>query len=59
MTKKQDTKEPRGRQQCPAPKGILIAIGGREDKGEELNDVQKLNKNFIAADILKRFVDET
>jgi cyanophycinase len=59
MTKKQGSKRAEGSQQCPEPKGLLLAIGGREDKGgDNLNDVQKMNKNFISEEILKRFVDE-
>jgi cyanophycinase len=59
MTKKQDSKRNGNIQHCPEPQGVLIAIGGREDKGgDNLNEVQKMNKNFISQDILKRFVDE-
>jgi cyanophycinase len=43
----------------PEPKGILIAIGGREDKGDgAVNEGQEKNKSFISEEILKRFVDE-
>jgi len=43
----------------PHPKGKLLAIGGREDKGErEESEVQRHNREFIKEEILKRFVDE-
>lgn len=59
MSKKHVSKRTGGQQQCPEPKGILIAIGGKEDKGNgELNEVQQMNKDFISAEILKRFVVE-
>ncbi|NNV55769.1 cyanophycinase [Limnovirga soli] len=42
------------------PKGKLIAIGGAEDKGSELDkdDLQLRNHNFFEAGILRRIVDE-
>ena len=44
---------------CTVPKGKLLAIGGREDKGEkEKSKEQKRNIDFISEQILKRFVDE-
>jgi cyanophycinase len=59
MSKKHVSKPSGGQQRCPEPRGILIAIGGREDKGDgELNDAQKMNEDFISEEILKRFVDE-
>ena len=44
----------------PRPKGILIAIGGKENKGEtaEIDSNQKNNENFEQYSILQRFVDE-
>lgn len=46
--------------QLPAPKGILIAIGGKENKGEapEIDSSQENNENFVQYAILRRFVDE-
>jgi cyanophycinase len=59
MTKKQVSKQPEDHPQSPEPKGVLIAIGGHEHKGEDdLNEAQKMNKDFIEAEILKRFVSE-
>lgn len=42
------------------PKGKLIAIGGAEDKGTEIEngDIQKNNLNFFELGILKRVVEE-
>jgi len=44
----------------PIPKGKLLAIGGKESKGddEEETEVQHLSKDFIKEEILKRFVEE-
>lgn len=59
MTKKRISDRPAHHQACPEPKGILIAIGGREDKGNgEENEAQKKNRDFISEEILKRFVEE-
>jgi len=43
------------------PKGKLIAIGGAEDKGAELDkgEIPKFNLNFFELGILKRIVEET
>ncbi|HRH49833.1 MAG TPA: cyanophycinase [Panacibacter sp.] len=42
------------------PKGKLIAIGGAEDKGSELDrdDIHRGNHNFFEAGILRRIVNE-
>ncbi len=42
------------------PKGKLIAIGGAEDKGSELDNdtIHRGNHNFFEAGILRRIVDE-
>lgn len=44
----------------PLPKGVLIAIGGSENKGDqpEIGSNQDENKNFEQYGILQRFVDE-
>ncbi|SIT83395.1 cyanophycinase [Pontibacter indicus] len=42
----------------PIPKGILLAIGGKESKNEERPDSQEENTSFISEQILKRFVKE-
>ena len=43
------------------PKGILLAIGGAEDKGSDLESgsVHRNNLNFFELGILKRLVEET
>ena len=44
----------------PLPKGKLLAIGGKESKGdeEEESEIQRLSIDFIREEILKRFVKE-
>lgn len=43
----------------PVPKGILLAIGGKESKSEEERpESQEENTSFISEEILKRFVKE-
>ena len=48
------------RHTCPTPKGILLAVGGHENKGEapEKGSNQAENRNFAAESILKRFSEE-
>ncbi|UOQ72766.1 cyanophycinase [Hymenobacter cellulosilyticus] len=48
------------RQSCPVPQGILIAVGGHENKGEapEKGSNQDQNRNFVPDGILTRFVEE-
>lgn len=58
MTKKHVSQKSENQQQCLDPKGILIAIGGKEDKGGDLSEVQRHNKGFIQKEILQRFVEE-
>lgn len=43
------------------PKGILLAVGGAEDKGSDLEtgSVHRNNLNFFELGILKRLVEET
>jgi len=43
------------------PKGKLIAIGGAEDKGTDLEkgEVHRNNLNFFELGILRRIVEET
>jgi len=45
---------------CPKPQGILIAVGGHENKGEkpERGSNQDRNLNFVTEGILQRFVEE-
>ncbi|WP_146903902.1 cyanophycinase [Adhaeribacter aerolatus] len=40
------------------PKGILIAIGGKEDKGDKNNPIHERNEQFIKLEILERFTVE-
>lgn len=44
--------------ELPQPKGKILAIGGKEHKGEEESEVQRLSSDFIREEILKRFVKE-
>ncbi len=48
------------RNTMPIPKGILIAIGGKENKGQtpEIDSNQENNENFAQYAILERFVKE-
>ncbi|HNN31824.1 MAG TPA: cyanophycinase, partial [Chitinophagaceae bacterium] len=43
------------------PKGKLIAIGGAEDKGTDLEkgEILRNNLNFFELGILKRIIEET
>ncbi|HEX8349427.1 MAG TPA: cyanophycinase [Hymenobacter sp.] len=45
---------------CPVPKGLLIAVGGHENKGEGPRDGSNQDKNnsFATESILRRFSDE-
>lgn len=45
---------------CPKPKGLLLAVGGHENKGEapEKGSNQDENRNFASESILKRFCEE-
>lgn len=42
--------------ECPTPKGTLLIIGGKENKGEQHND-EVSAENFIPEEILKTFVE--
>ncbi|PJJ53354.1 cyanophycinase [Hymenobacter chitinivorans] len=55
-TRSQDPSRPT----CPLPQGILIAVGGHENKGEEpeKGSNQDNNRNFVPDGILQRFVQE-
>ncbi|WP_261990243.1 cyanophycinase [Hymenobacter sp. BT188] len=48
------------RNTCPTPKGMLLAVGGHENKGEapEKGSNQAENLNFAPEGILKRFCEE-
>ncbi len=53
------TKQQKQQTKLPVPKGILLAIGGKESKSEEKRtETQQENKQFISEQILKRFVKE-
>ena len=45
--------------ECPVPKGILVIIGGKEDKGNEEPDSGKSNKEIDRLNVLKTFVELT
>ena len=53
-------KEPLSRSECPTPKGKLLAIGGKENKGQQPKEgsSQQDNRNFADMQILERFVSE-
>jgi cyanophycinase len=42
---------------CPVPSGILIAIGGKENKGEEQPENKKKPEDFLKLEILQAFKD--
>jgi cyanophycinase len=48
------------KERCPVPKGILIAVGGSENKDQEPEPGSngEVNMAFIKGEILKRFVSE-
>jgi cyanophycinase len=57
MAKKKVSDRHKNRQEAPTPKGCLLAIGGREDKGKkELSEEQSKNTDFESEEILKYFV---
>ena len=59
MSKKRATDKHENKQEAPVPRGKLLAIGGKETKGEdEKSDIQVQNADFIDMQILQRFVDE-
>jgi cyanophycinase len=41
---------------CPVPRGILLIVGGKEDKGESQNENQK-PESYIPDEILKTFLE--
>jgi cyanophycinase len=46
------------KQECPVPKGTLLIIGGKEDKGEEHQEEDQDNE-FFPEEILQKFVSLT
>ncbi len=58
MSKKENGQQKR--QECPVPKGKLLAIGGKEDrgKGPSPDSNQENNLNFIEMGVLERFCKE-
>jgi cyanophycinase len=46
--------------ECPPPRGLLVVVGGHENKGEvpEKGSNQDKNQNFTTTGILQRFVNE-
>jgi cyanophycinase len=47
------------KQECPEPAGVLVIIGGKENKGGEEAPNRQTPEGFVKSDILKRFVDLT
>src|SRR5215218_3379673 len=43
---------------CPVPSGILLVIGGKENKGEDEVENRETPDDFLPLEILKAFVDE-
>ena len=41
---------------CPVPAGVLVIVGGKENKGEE-PEQQVRKENFVKLDVLKTFVE--
>jgi cyanophycinase len=59
MAKKQVSDRHKHHKEAPLPKGRLLAIGGKEDKGTgELKEEQSRNVNFETEEILKFLVNE-
>lgn len=57
MAKKKVSERHKSHKEAPVPKGCLLAIGGREDKGvKELSEEQAKNVDFESDEILKFFV---
>lgn len=57
MAKKKVSDRYKHHKESPIPRGCLLAIGGREDKGEkELSEEQHKNTDFESEEILKYFV---
>jgi cyanophycinase len=44
---------------APIPEGILVVIGGKENKGQESPDNKKKPSDFIKLEVLKAFKDAT
>ena len=42
--------------ECPVPAGVLVIVGGKENKGEEPKEQVK-KENFVKLDVLKTFVE--
>ena len=45
--------------ECPVPAGILVIVGGKEDKGDDEKDKKKKPDAYQHLEILKTFVDLT
>ncbi|PVY39433.1 cyanophycinase [Pontibacter virosus] len=57
MAKKKVSNRHEHHKEAPVPKGCLLAIGGREDKGDkELSEEQSKNADFESEEIMKYFV---
>jgi cyanophycinase len=59
---KEDTKEEQENtivNNTPAPRGILLVIGGAENKGEEAPEKKETPNNFTGLEVLRTFVELT
>lgn len=45
-----------GKGRCPVPKGVLLVIGGAENKGEEEPEKKEMPSDFLRLEVLKMFV---
>jgi len=45
--------------ECPTPKGILVIIGGKENKGEDKPDDKEKSSDFQRLGVLQKFVELT
>lgn len=59
MAKRKVSDHYKNKEEAPVPKGRLLAIGGKESKGDsdELKQIQENNIDFESEEILKFFVD--
>jgi cyanophycinase len=53
------TVQSRHENHCPVPRGTLVVIGGKENKGEDKPENKKKPGDFIKLEVLKAFKEET
>ena len=51
-----DQKAKEDKNSCPVPKGILLVVGGKEDKENQKNEKEKPS-SFVPEEILKTFLE--